>query len=170
MRFPSGSDARHHAPDGSAAVLATCYTLTPRLAASLRVIIVAAGVVTLSCCCSSVAHRPTGQGGIMNTAVIINLLIQLVAGAAGGNGLGKMLQQFNLGPLGNTIAGAIGGLAGGSWLAPMITAGAGAAATAGNTGLDLSTIAGDVVGGGVGGAVLTLIVGIVRKMFVGRAP
>lgn len=58
----------------------------------------------------------------MNTAVIINLIIQLVAGAAGGNGLGKMLQQFNLGPLGNTIAGAIGGLAGGSWLAPMITA------------------------------------------------
>ncbi|KAG1435549.1 hypothetical protein G6F57_021080 [Rhizopus arrhizus] len=46
----------------------------------------------------------------------------------------------------------------------MITAGAGAAATAGNTGLDLSTIAGDLVGGGVGGAVLTLIVGIVRKM------
>ena len=43
----------------------------------------------------------------MNTAVIINLLIQLVAGAAGGNGLGKMLQRFNLGPLGNTIAGAI---------------------------------------------------------------
>ena len=52
----------------------------------------------------------------------------------------------------------------------MITAGAGAAATAGNTGLDLSAIAGDVVGGGVGGAVLTLIVGIVRKMLVGRAP
>ena len=47
----------------------------------------------------------------MNTAVIINLIIQLVAGAAGGNGLGKMLQQFTLGPLGNTIAGAIGGLA-----------------------------------------------------------
>jgi len=64
----------------------------------------------------------------------------------------------------------IGGLAGGSWLAPMITAGAGAAATAGSTGLDLSTIAGDVVGGGVGGAVLTLIVGVVRKMLVGRAP
>ncbi|AUA56315.1 Uncharacterised protein [Achromobacter spanius] len=105
----------------------------------------------------------------MNTAVIINLLIQLVAGAASGNGLGKMLQQFNLGPLGNTIAGAIGGLAGGSWLAPMISAGAGAA-TAANTGMDLSAIAGSVVGGGVGGAVLTLIAGIVRKMFVGRAP
>ena len=54
----------------------------------------------------------------MNTAVIINLIIQLVAGAAGGNGLGKMLQQFTLGPLGNTIAGAIGGLAGGAWPAP----------------------------------------------------
>lgn len=103
----------------------------------------------------------------MNTAVIINLIIQLVAGAAGGNGLGKMLQQFNLGPLGNTIAGAIGGLAGGSWLAPMITAGA---VAAGNGALDLSAIAGSVVGGGVGGAVLTLIAGIVRKMFTGRAP
>ncbi|MFY1902063.1 hypothetical protein ACOTJG_19820 [Achromobacter xylosoxidans] len=103
----------------------------------------------------------------MNTAVIINLIIQLVAGAAGGNGLGKMLQQFNLGPLGNTIAGAIGGLAGGSWLAPMITAGA---VAAGNSGMDLSAIASSVVGGGVGGAVLTLIAGIVRKMFVGRAP
>ena len=43
----------------------------------------------------------------MDTAVIVNLLIQLVAGAAGGNGLAKMLQQFNLGPLGNTIAGAV---------------------------------------------------------------
>ncbi len=105
----------------------------------------------------------------MNTAVIINLIIQLVAGAAGGNGLGKMLQQFNLGPLGNTIAGAIGGLAGGSWLAPMLTAGAGAMA-AGNSGMDLSSIAGSVVGGGVGGAVLTLIAGAVRKMFAGRAP
>lgn len=105
----------------------------------------------------------------MNTAVIINLLIQLVAGAAAGNGLGKMLQQFDLGTLGNTIAGAIGGVAGGSWLAPMISAGAGAA-MAGNAGLDLSAIAGSVVGGGVGGAVLTLIAGIVKKMFVGRAP
>lgn len=104
----------------------------------------------------------------MNTAVIINLIIQLVAGAAGGNGLGKMLQQFTLGPLGNTIAGAIGGLAGGSWLAPMITAGAGAMA-AGNSGMDLSSIAGSVVGGGVGGAVLTLIAGAVRKMLAGRA-
>ncbi|MFY3691168.1 hypothetical protein ACOTEN_08775, partial [Achromobacter xylosoxidans] len=63
----------------------------------------------------------------------------------------------------------IGGLAGGSWLAPMITAGAGAVA-AGNSGMDLSAIASSVVGGGVGGAVLTLIAGIVRKMFVGRAP
>ena len=103
----------------------------------------------------------------MNTAVIINLIIQLVAGAAGGNGLGKMLQRFNLGPLGNTIAGAIGGLAGGSWLAQMINAGA---VAAGNSGMDLSAIASSVVGGGVGGAVLTLIAGIVRKMFVGRAP
>jgi fucose permease len=51
----------------------------------------------------------------------------------------------------------------------MITAGANAVA-AGNTGLDLSAIASSVVGGGVGGAVLTLIAGIVRKMFMGQKP
>ena len=81
--------------------------------------------------------------------------------------MGKILRQVNLGPLGNTLTGAIGGLAGGYWLAPMITAGA---IAAGNSGMDLSAIAASVVGGGVGGAILTLIAGIVRKMFAGRAP
>ena len=105
----------------------------------------------------------------MNTAVIVNLLIQLVAGAAGGQGLGKILEQFNLGPIGNTIAGAIGGLAGGSWVAPMVAAGAGAGAAAtGNTAMDLSAIAGSVAGGGIGGAVLTLVAGAIKKLVVGR--
>jgi hypothetical protein len=44
---------------------------------------------------------------------LINLIIQLVAGALGGNGAGNALKDLNLGPLGNTIAGAIGGVAGG---------------------------------------------------------
>lgn len=101
----------------------------------------------------------------MNTAVIINLIVQLIGGAAGGNGLGKVLQQFNLGTLGNTIAGAIGGLAGGSWLGPLIASGAGAAAS---SGLDIGALAGNLVGGGVGGAVLTLIVGAVRKAMSGN--
>ncbi|MFJ0874123.1 hypothetical protein WLV51_23535 [Bordetella bronchiseptica] len=58
----------------------------------------------------------------MDSATIINLVIQLVAGAAGGNGLAKAAHSLNLGTTGNTIAGAIGGLAGGTWLGPAIAA------------------------------------------------
>jgi hypothetical protein len=43
---------------------------------------------------------------------IINLIIQLVAGVAGGNAAGAALKNYDLGTLGNTIAGAIGGLGG----------------------------------------------------------
>ena len=44
---------------------------------------------------------------------LLNLVIQLVAGAVGGNAAGAILKQFNLGPLGNSIAGIIGGGLGG---------------------------------------------------------
>ncbi|WP_228846532.1 hypothetical protein [Bordetella parapertussis] len=79
----------------------------------------------------------------MDSATIINLVIQLVAGAAGGNGLAKAAHSLNLGTTGNTIAGAIGGLAGGTWLGPAIAAMAGGAAS----GMNVGAIVGDVVGG-----------------------
>ena len=40
---------------------------------------------------------------------LINLIIQVVAGAIGGNAVGAGVKDVNLGTLGNTIAGAIGG-------------------------------------------------------------
>ena len=40
---------------------------------------------------------------------IVSLIIQLLSGAAGGNLAGNVAEDANLGPLGNTIAGAIGG-------------------------------------------------------------
>jgi uncharacterized membrane protein YeaQ/YmgE (transglycosylase-associated protein family) len=43
---------------------------------------------------------------------IINLIIQLIAGVVGGNAAGAALKDYNLGNLGNTIAGAIGGVDG----------------------------------------------------------
>ena len=43
---------------------------------------------------------------------LINIIVQIVAGAIGGNGAGAALKDVNLGTLGNTIAGAIGGVAG----------------------------------------------------------
>ena len=49
---------------------------------------------------------------------IINLIIQLIAGVAGGNAVGAALKDYNLGALGNTIAGAIGGVGGGQFCRP----------------------------------------------------
>jgi hypothetical protein len=40
---------------------------------------------------------------------LINLIVQLLAGAIGGNAAGAALKDYGLGMLGNTITGAIGG-------------------------------------------------------------
>ena len=51
------------------------------------------------------------------------------SGAIGGNAIGATLKNLNLGPLGNTIAGALGGAGGGSILSALIPALSGAAWT-----------------------------------------
>ena len=43
------------------------------------------------------------------SGTIINLIIQLIAGAIGGNAVGAAAKNVNLGTAGNTIAGAVGG-------------------------------------------------------------
>lgn len=43
------------------------------------------------------------------SATIINLIIQAIAGALGGNAAGATIKNHDLGTLGNTIAGAVGG-------------------------------------------------------------
>ena len=91
---------------------------------------------------------------------IINLIIQLIAGVAGGNAAGAALKDYNLGNLGNTIAGAIGGVGGGQILQAVLPA---IASTAGGD-LDLGAIVGQIVGGGAGGAILTIIAGLVKNM------
>jgi hypothetical protein len=95
---------------------------------------------------------------------IINLIIQIVAGIIGGHGVGKAMQNVDLGPLGNTIAGAIGGVGGGQILQVLIPALAGAA----GGGLDIGSIVGQLVGGGASGAVLTIIIGLIKNMMSGR--
>jgi uncharacterized membrane protein YeaQ/YmgE (transglycosylase-associated protein family) len=61
------------------------------------------------------------------SATIINLIIQLIAGAVGGNVAGSNLKDYNLGQIGNTIAGALGGVGGGQLLAALLPALAGTA-------------------------------------------
>jgi hypothetical protein len=94
------------------------------------------------------------------SSTVVNLVIQLIAGVIGGNAVGTSLKDYNLGPLGNTIAGAIGGAGGGQILQALIPALAGAT----GSGLDLGSIVGQLVGGGASGAILTVLVGIVKNM------
>lgn len=90
--------------------------------------------------------------------VIISIIIQLVAGAVGGNGLGAAAKNLSLGPTGNTIAGAVGGL-GGTWLASLIP---GLADLLSMGGMDAGALVGQGVSGLVGGGILTAIVGGIK--------
>jgi hypothetical protein len=93
---------------------------------------------------------------------VVGLIIQLIAGAAGGNIAGSLLKQFDLGVLGNSIAGVIGGGVGAQVIGALLGGGAGADAAAGG-GLDIGSIIGQIVSGGVGGGILMVIVGLVKQ-------
>lgn len=72
-------------------------------------------------------------------------------------------KSFDLGPVANAIIGALGGAGGGSILTSLVPALAGAA---GNGGFDIAVFAGQLVGGGVSGAIVTAIVGLIRNALV----
>jgi len=76
------------------------------------------------------------------------LIIQLVSGVVGGNVLGAAVKNLNLGPVGNSIAGLVGGGIGGQLLASLAQGGAAG-------GMDVGTILESIGGGVAGGGVLT---------------
>lgn len=83
---------------------------------------------------------------------LLPLILQLIAGAAGGNVGGAAVKNATLGTLGNTISGAIGGVISGQVIAGWL----GMAAEAG--GFDIGNIATSAVGG----LVLQVIAGLVK--------
>src|SRR5580698_8738241 len=97
------------------------------------------------------------------SATLINLIVQLIAGAVGGNAIAAGMKNVDLGALGNTIAGAIGGAGGGTLLTALLPMLQGAA---GN--VDVGTVLGQAVGGGVAGAVVTAVVGLLKNMMAGQ--
>ena len=94
---------------------------------------------------------------------LLPLIIQLIGGAVGGNVAGGLLKQYDLGTLGNSIAGIVGGGIGGTILSAIVPA------LSGSGGVDLGSIVGEVAGGGVGGAILLVIVGLIRQAMGGAA-
>lgn len=105
---------------------------------------------------------PASGGGETNTGDsmdITSLLIQLAAGALGGNAAGAALKEKSLGTLGNTLSGILGGGIGGQILGSLLGGGGAAAAS----GLDIGAIIQQFAGGGVGGAVLMIVVGLIKN-------
>jgi hypothetical protein len=92
----------------------------------------------------------------------LGLIVELVTGAVGGHVVAGVAKNFSLGTLGNSLVGAIGGAAGTSFLGIVIPA----IENAGHA--DIATLAGQAVGGGVCGAILTAIVGAIRNASAGK--
>jgi hypothetical protein len=97
---------------------------------------------------------------------IVGLIIQLISGAVGGNIAGAALKQYNLGTLGNSIAGVIGGGVGAQIIGALL--GGGGTDVAGAGGLDIGSIIGQIASGGVGGGVLMVIVGLIKQAMGGQ--
>lgn len=106
---------------------------------------------------------------------IVSLLISLISGAAGGNLAGAALSEKNLGIIGNTIVGLVGGGLGGyilqafGLLSHFVGNNAGvdpsttAAVTTAASNLDLGAILANIGVGGGSGAILTALIGIIKN-------
>jgi hypothetical protein len=97
--------------------------------------------------------------GTTMSSVIINLILQAIAGAIGGNAAAAGLDQADLGKAANTIAGAIGGVAAGQIVSVLLPTLAAAA-----SGVDIKTVVAQLAAGGVGGAVTTVVVGMIKNL------
>ncbi len=88
---------------------------------------------------------------------LLPLLVQVVSGAVGGNAAGAAMKDKSLGTIGNSIVGVIGGGLGGQILNALDIA-------VQTGGADVSTVAGNIGTGGVGGAVLLIVIALIRKI------
>jgi hypothetical protein len=94
-------------------------------------------------------YRLKYKGDAMDIATI---LTSLISGGVGGNIAGSLLKKLNLGPLGNTIAGVIGGGVGGMAMNNMMGA------------TDMTSgVLGNIAGSGIGGAVVMIVIGLIKN-------
>ena len=92
---------------------------------------------------------------------LISLMLPFFSGAAGGNLVGGILKNFNLGSLGNSLAGLVGGGVGSLVLGNLLGM---PMPTAGSVDPDGAALLGQILGGGAGGGVMTMVVGVLQKM------
>lgn len=92
-----------------------------------------------------------------------SLLVQLISGAAGGNIVGDRLKPISLGIWGNTLSGIVGGGVGGQ----ILNTAFGTSRIVAATGVDAGIIISEIASGGIGGAALAVLVGVLRRCFPG---
>ena len=105
---------------------------------------------------------------------LLGWIIQIVIGAVGGNVGGAVVKNSSLGTTGNSIVGAVGGLILGFILNKMTGGAVPIDATtpppdAAASGMDIGALIKDVIGGGAGGAILTVIVGLIKNSMGNKA-
>jgi hypothetical protein len=93
---------------------------------------------------------------------IVSLIINLISGAAGGNIAGAVMKDKSLGPLLNSVVGVLGGGAGAAVLKMMGMA-------INNGGLDVQAVLSSVASGGVGGAIMLVIIALIKGMMKSSA-
>ena len=101
---------------------------------------------------------------------MVGLIIQLISGAAGGNVVGIALKQYDLGTIGNSIAGVIGGGVGAQIIGVLLDGGAEAGTVVGPGGYDIGALIAQIASGGVGGGALLLLVGLMKQAMGGEKP
>ncbi|WP_413577865.1 hypothetical protein ACLVWU_05200 [Bdellovibrio sp. HCB290] len=80
------------------------------------------------------------------------ILTTLLSGLAGGNVAGSLLKKLNLGPVGNSIAGIVGGFLAGPAVTNMV-----------NPMSQGGEVFANIAGSGVGGAVVMILSGLVKN-------
>jgi uncharacterized membrane protein YeaQ/YmgE (transglycosylase-associated protein family) len=95
------------------------------------------------------------------SGTLIDLIIQIIAGVIGGHAAGAAIKDCTFGAIGNTIAGAIGGIAGVQLLQQLVPVLANAAGK-----VDIGALLVQIIGGVAGGAILTVLAGVTKWMVV----
>jgi hypothetical protein len=88
--------------------------------------------------------------------------------ARGGEGTG--LKQYDLGTVGNSIAGVIGGGVGAQIIGVLLDGGAEVGAVVGPGGYDIGPLIAQIASGGVGGGALLLLAGLMKQAMGGEKP
>jgi len=89
---------------------------------------------------------------------IVNIIVTLLSGLVGGNVAGAAAKDKSLGAIGNSIAGLVGGT-----LGTYIAQATDLLSQLQSGNMDLTALLGNIGVSGVGGAILTLIVGYLKK-------